>query len=280
MASITYIAFLTPAAEGGYGVHFADLPGCVSYGDDLDEAYAHAGEALALHLEGMAEDGEAFPAARSLEAIAQGGDLPAAPSIYAAISAEPEGSERVNVYLPKSLLTQMEVFGKETGVDNRSTLLRLAARQYMARERGRADRIPRQFAEIRWSNAERERVRTVYVFDQRHGQDDPDLGCSNGACMAGWISSGDPRQTPEGLFAEMTTHGFDDLAAHLLALFEFGKIEGCDWAETMFGALKAYVDRDQVHLERWTEIRAEAEARARVKPWRGNHFPGSTASAL
>lgn len=46
-----------------YGVTAPDLPGCFSAGDTLDEALESAHEAIDLHLEGIAEDGEDLPAA-------------------------------------------------------------------------------------------------------------------------------------------------------------------------------------------------------------------------
>ena len=137
MASRTYIAFLEAAPEGGYGVTFPDLPGCVSVGDDLDEAVANAEEALSLHLEGMAEDGDPLPVARSLAEVAQGGDLPEGPFVYSAITTEVEDDkERVNVYLPKSLLSQIDRYGQRTGIDNRSTFFRLAARRMLHADAG------------------------------------------------------------------------------------------------------------------------------------------------
>jgi predicted RNase H-like HicB family nuclease len=50
-------------------VSFPDFPGVVTAGRTLDDAQAMAEEALALHIEGLVEDGEAIPAASSLEAI-------------------------------------------------------------------------------------------------------------------------------------------------------------------------------------------------------------------
>lgn len=135
MASHTYIALLEAAPEGGYGVSFPDLPGCVSAGDDLDDAVAQAEEALSLHLEGMVEDGEAFPRARSMTDIDHDLGRPSG-IVYGSVTVEvADGGERVNVYLPKSLLAQIEAFGQRTGIDNRSTFLRLAARQYLTLER-------------------------------------------------------------------------------------------------------------------------------------------------
>lgn len=135
MASRTYIAFLEEAPEGGYGVSFADLPGCVSAGDDLDEAVANAAEALSLHLDGMLEDEADLPVPRTLQQIAQSGELPEGRFVYSAITAQVEDDkERVNVYLPKSLLSQIDRFGQRTGIDNRSTFFRLAARRLMNSE--------------------------------------------------------------------------------------------------------------------------------------------------
>ncbi|MGV3579983.1 type II toxin-antitoxin system HicB family antitoxin [Brevundimonas sp.] len=131
MATRTYIAIVEEASEG-YGVSFPDLPGCVSAGDTMEEAVAAAGEALSLHLDGMIEDGEDLPDARSLDQIDDDLGQPAGRFIYASVSADiDESSERVNVYLPKSLLDQIERFGQRTGIDNRSTFLRLASRYYI-----------------------------------------------------------------------------------------------------------------------------------------------------
>ena len=43
--------------EGGYHVYAPDLPGLHTQGDDLDGAMANAGEAVALYVEGLREDG-------------------------------------------------------------------------------------------------------------------------------------------------------------------------------------------------------------------------------
>ena len=60
MRKITYLAVLEPD-DGGYGVFFPDLPGCASYGKDLEEAPANAKEALELHVYGLEKDLEKLP---------------------------------------------------------------------------------------------------------------------------------------------------------------------------------------------------------------------------
>jgi predicted RNase H-like HicB family nuclease len=69
MRSYLYPAFFRRVESGGYSIDFPDLPGCVSAGDDLEEALAMAREALSLHLYGLIEDGDAIPAASDPELL-------------------------------------------------------------------------------------------------------------------------------------------------------------------------------------------------------------------
>jgi len=64
-----YIALLHKDPKSDYGVSFPDLPGCITAGRTLDEARAMAVDALALHLQGMIEDGSAIPEPSSLETV-------------------------------------------------------------------------------------------------------------------------------------------------------------------------------------------------------------------
>lgn len=61
MRKLTYLAVFEPT-ETGYSVYFPDLPGCVSYGEDFEEAQKQAAEALGLHIYGMEKDGDEIPA--------------------------------------------------------------------------------------------------------------------------------------------------------------------------------------------------------------------------
>ncbi len=56
-----YIGLIHKDVDSDYGVSFPDFPGCISVGRDLDEARAMAEEALAFHVEGMIQDGDATP---------------------------------------------------------------------------------------------------------------------------------------------------------------------------------------------------------------------------
>ncbi len=48
-------------AEGNWGAFVPDLPGCVALGDTVEETVRLMREAIDMHLEGMAEDGDPIP---------------------------------------------------------------------------------------------------------------------------------------------------------------------------------------------------------------------------
>ena len=55
------VVFL-PEPEGGFTVTVPSLPGCVTFGKNINEAKRMAQEAIELYLEDMAADGEVSPA--------------------------------------------------------------------------------------------------------------------------------------------------------------------------------------------------------------------------
>ncbi|MGI6588448.1 MAG: type II toxin-antitoxin system HicB family antitoxin [Peptococcia bacterium] len=55
--------------EDGYSVTFPDLPGCITCGDNLEDAYLMAKDALELHLYGMEEDNDKIPSPSKPENI-------------------------------------------------------------------------------------------------------------------------------------------------------------------------------------------------------------------
>lgn len=57
----TYKIHLHKESEGGFTVNVPALPGCITYGEDLDEAIAMAKEAIELYIEELKERGEVIP---------------------------------------------------------------------------------------------------------------------------------------------------------------------------------------------------------------------------
>lgn len=65
-----YIAIIEDAGpDHAVGVWFPDLPGCISGGDDVDEALENAPEALAFYAQELTEDGRELPTPRSLDEL-------------------------------------------------------------------------------------------------------------------------------------------------------------------------------------------------------------------
>jgi len=57
----TYKIHLLKEAEGGFTVSVPVLPGCITYGQDVDEAITMAREAIELYIEELQERGEDIP---------------------------------------------------------------------------------------------------------------------------------------------------------------------------------------------------------------------------
>jgi predicted RNase H-like HicB family nuclease len=125
-----YIAVLHHE-NGAYGVIFPDFPGCISAGTSFDDAIHQGAEALAFHVAGLQEDGEAIPCPRSLEAIRATEDWIDWRDAYIALIPllpAPDIADRINVTLPRRLLAQIDAVTR-----NRSGFLAQAAAQALQR---------------------------------------------------------------------------------------------------------------------------------------------------
>ena len=61
MKQLNYRILLRKEPEGGYTVIVPSLPGCITYGDSIEEAIKMAKEAIELYIESLREHGEAIP---------------------------------------------------------------------------------------------------------------------------------------------------------------------------------------------------------------------------
>ena len=57
----TYRVLLNKEPEGGYTVIVPTLPGCVTYGETIDEAVVNVKEAIELYIESLKAHGETIP---------------------------------------------------------------------------------------------------------------------------------------------------------------------------------------------------------------------------
>lgn len=58
-------AIVIEKAAGNYSAYVPDLPGCVATGATISEVEAEIREAIALHVEGLRQDGIPLPAGES-----------------------------------------------------------------------------------------------------------------------------------------------------------------------------------------------------------------------
>jgi predicted RNase H-like HicB family nuclease len=125
-----YIALIHKDADSDFGVSFPDFPGCVTAGTTLDEARMLAAEALALHIDGLLQDGEAIPAPSDLAAVMQERENRAAVALLVPAPAKPGRAVRVNITLPEDTLRAIDAYAESHGL-TRSSMLATAARRLM-----------------------------------------------------------------------------------------------------------------------------------------------------
>jgi len=58
---LSYRVLLRKEQEGGYTVTVPSLPGCVTYGDTVEEAIEMAKDAIEIYIESLREHGEDVP---------------------------------------------------------------------------------------------------------------------------------------------------------------------------------------------------------------------------
>ena len=111
-----YIAILCKDDDSAFGLHFPDLPGCVSAGDTEEEAIANAGIARRMWL----EDAASVPAASTLaelrrrqdviEDLEEGGVVLLIPVITAG------RKQRLNIMLDPGIVAATDLAAKAAGV--------------------------------------------------------------------------------------------------------------------------------------------------------------------
>src|SRR3977135_957457 len=131
MKNRLYPAVLERGAKGTFGAWFPDFPGCVAAGKSQEEAIEKAENTLAQAVDALIEQDRALPSPTPFGRIVlpKGCDLLA----YFIVGVDPpDPSERVNVYLPKSLIGRVDKRAAELGM-SRSSFFGLAAASALAR---------------------------------------------------------------------------------------------------------------------------------------------------
>lgn len=130
MARASYIGVIEQG-EHGFGVFFPDVPGCVSAGDTLVEAVSSGEQALAAHIELLAEFGEDIPDPSASPSWDKSINIA---SLFIAHIELPGKTVRLNVTMDEGLVARIDRVAK-----NRSAFLAEAAREALAKQRELAD---------------------------------------------------------------------------------------------------------------------------------------------
>ena len=132
---MTEAAYLATIHEenGVLGVSFPDFPGCATTASDMRSAIERGTQALALHIEGMIEDGETLPEPRSAEGLRTDEPDWMDGAILTLIGVEVPGkAQRVNISLEEGLLARIDKAAASAG-QTRSGFLASAARERIKR---------------------------------------------------------------------------------------------------------------------------------------------------
>jgi predicted RNase H-like HicB family nuclease len=120
-----YIAYLHKDSDSDYGVSFPDFPGCITAGRTLDEASRMAAEALALHIQGMIEDGDAVPEPSKVDDIAADAAKQGAVAFLVSVN-PPEATVRVNITARKSQIAKIDALANAAGLTRSGFMVRAA----------------------------------------------------------------------------------------------------------------------------------------------------------
>jgi predicted RNase H-like HicB family nuclease len=131
-----YIALIDGRA-GAYGVVFPDLPGCTAMGKTMDDALAHAAEALRDWAEITEENGDKIPRPRALEALRRDPDVKAALTSGAGLAAVPLVREtgkpvKANLSIDSGVLAAMDEEAERRSL-TRSAFVEMLARTMLTK---------------------------------------------------------------------------------------------------------------------------------------------------
>lgn len=124
-----YIGVIHKEAGSDFGVSFPDFPGVITAGTSLEDARAMAEEALALHVEGMVEDGQVIPEPSTLDEVMANPDNKEGVAILVGVKTHAPKCIRVNVTLPEDILKRIDRYADQAGLTRSAFLARAARRE-------------------------------------------------------------------------------------------------------------------------------------------------------
>jgi predicted RNase H-like HicB family nuclease len=137
---VEYIAYLHKDGKSDFGVSFPDFPGCITAGRTLEEARRLAPEALALHIQGLMEDGETIPEPSTLDELER--DPARRGAVCFVVSANPAADKavRVNITARASQIRKIDALADRAGLTRSAFLVQSALGN--AGRRGKSHKRP------------------------------------------------------------------------------------------------------------------------------------------
>jgi len=132
-----YIAYLHKDGKSDFGVSFPDFPGCIAAGRTLEEARRLAPEALALHIQGMLEDGEAIPQPSPLDQLQSDPARRGAICFLVSTNSAADKSMRVNITARASQIRKIDDLADRAGLTRSAFLVQSALRNEGRRNKAR-----------------------------------------------------------------------------------------------------------------------------------------------
>ena len=132
-----YIAYLHKDRKSDFGVSFPDFPGCVTAGKTLEEAHRLAAEALALHIRGMVEDGEAVPEPSALDALAEDPAMKNAVAFLVHVEPETERTVRINITARERQLEAIDRLADQAGMTRSAYMVQSALSRFAGKGKSR-----------------------------------------------------------------------------------------------------------------------------------------------
>jgi predicted RNase H-like HicB family nuclease len=131
-----YVALIDGKA-GAYGVVFPDLPGCTAMGKTMDDALAHAAEALRDWTEITEEAGGKIPRPRALETLGRDPDVKRALAEGAGLATVPLVREtgkpvKANLSIDSGVLAALDEEAQRRKL-TRSAFIELLARETLTK---------------------------------------------------------------------------------------------------------------------------------------------------
>jgi len=122
--------------NGSFSISFPDFPGCISGSGSAEEALRRGRGALAFHIAGMVEDGDAMPRLRGLDELRADRDFRAGSknAIVTLVEVDLPGKAlRLNISLDEHLVERIDANAKAAG-ETRSGWLTKASKMRLGEQ--------------------------------------------------------------------------------------------------------------------------------------------------